>query len=102
MAPHQPGAAGDSYGVTQAGIEGPGGLWAGDVGAPGEAAQPSKVCVWHIFHLLCLNISCLKAVCHADTSINKVQLGISKLAVSILKYPFINNTYFKICWMLQL
>lgn len=87
MAPQQHAAAGDRYAVIQAGIEGPGGPWAGNVGAPEEATQASKVCGWHILHLLCLNIYCLEAVFHADSSIKKVQLEISNLAVFILKYP---------------
>lgn len=86
MAPHQYGAAGDSCDVTQAGIEGPGRPWAGDGGLQGRL-QSSKVYGRHILHLLCLSISCLEAVCYADISIRKVQLGISKLAVFILKYP---------------
>lgn len=38
---------------------------------------------------------------NADISIKKVQLGISKLTVFMLKYSLKNNTYFKIFWMLQ-
>lgn len=99
MAPPQHGAAGDSCDVTQAGIEDSGSPWAGDGGRQGRL-QSSKVYRRHILHLLCLNIFCLEAVCNADISIKKVQLGISKLAVFILNYPLKNNTYFKICWML--
>lgn len=59
------------------------------------ATQSSKVYGRHILNLQCLCTSCLEAVCYADISIKKVQLGISKL-----KYTLKNNKYFKICWML--